>query len=759
MRRRPSTTSKAAPARHRTGFEVSLRVSTMAVVLCGYLALTVTPRFPTGLLTVPAVVFALAPIGEWCDRRFGWYRRLTMILSMAYLVFIPISLSFMDLLGSVVSLVVYIQTYVLLHEKAPRSYFYLFLMSFFLFLASCVLMPDPEVGLIMLVYLIGMTIAAMSLHFHVERLGSADGRRVDIVNLGEGEARLEPAPRHVLDLGVAGAVAVVCIASILITVGMFVVTPRMEAGLLGRTDPGVFRTGLDSPGVNLTEGGTLATDTRAIMRVEFPELPGGRYNRPMYWRSSTLPEYDRAQWRRRELSSDEEEPAFSLLQATSGLTALFSSVPDRVNRPPLGRPQVHQRIYLDQVPSDGIPVLTLVLRAEALSSNPGALLTWSRVNDYSVRLGSGQSSWLQYEAWSEIEKFEPDDLRAAPANYRERLNALDYALLTEHDLSPETAELARRLTEGADNVYDRAVAIRDYLSGPLFIYSREIPSLPEEGAIDVFVNRVRRGHCELYASSMALMLRSLGIPSRVVSGYRGGEWSGLDQAYLIRANMAHLWVEAYLLGVGWVTFDPSPGDPELRLASNVLMRTLSRYGLRAKMIWYSDVVGFNQGVQMETLRSLGVGFVGFGASLFEQATGVGGADSSTVPLLSGAMAFVALVGLLPLVLLRRRAVRRKRSEALTADQRRAVRLFRRFRRALEGAGVACHGRTADEMARGAEVLGAGVAGPAQALAKVYNEVRFGGRPLTRDQFRGLKALLRQIGVVEVEKSGDVTSSS
>jgi transglutaminase-like putative cysteine protease len=60
---------------------------------------------------------------------------------------------------------------------------------------------------------------------------------------------------------------------------------------------------------------------------------------------------------------------------------------------------------------------------------------------------------------------------------------------------------------------------------------------------------------------MAVMLRSLGIPARLVPGFQSGVWNPLTEMYVIRASDAHSWVEAWMPGSGWTTFDPTPPDP------------------------------------------------------------------------------------------------------------------------------------------------------------------------------------------------------
>ena len=84
--------------------------------------------------------------------------------------------------------------------------------------------------------------------------------------------------------------------------------------------------------------------------------------------------------------------------------------------------------------------------------------------------------------------------------------------------------------------------------------------MPHDPLANFLFNR-KRGHCEYFASSMAVMLRSLRIPSRVVNGFRTGEFNDLTSQYVVRGSNAHSWVEAYFPGYGWIDFDPTPAGP------------------------------------------------------------------------------------------------------------------------------------------------------------------------------------------------------
>jgi hypothetical protein len=145
-------------------------------------------------------------------------------------------------------------------------------------------------------------------------------------------------------------------------------------------------------------------------------------------------------------------------------------------------------------------------------------------------------------------------LRAAGRDYPERI-AATYLPLPPVD--PRVARLAAQVTNSANNNFDKAAAIENNLRTH-FGYTLELPRAPVKDTIANFLFERKQGHCEYFASAMAVMLRTLGIPSRVVNGFRSDEFNDLTGNYVIRAKNAHSWVEAYFPGYGWQTFDPTP---------------------------------------------------------------------------------------------------------------------------------------------------------------------------------------------------------
>ncbi|WOF24050.1 DUF3488 and transglutaminase-like domain-containing protein [Microbacterium betulae] len=174
---------------------------------------------------------------------------------------------------------------------------------------------------------------------------------------------------------------------------------------------------------------------------------------------------------------------------------------------------------------------------------------------------------------------------AAPTREQARAASADGASVPEQTLElPELPdvipELAAELTSGAENPYDELRALQSWFRGGEFAYSLDAPV--EEGfdgsgvdAIAEFLD-VRAGYCVHFASSFAVMARTLGIPSRVVVGYLPGTSTGETDddgrvTYSVTSRQLHAWPEAYLEGIGWVPFEPTAS---LGVATNFLPQTL-----------------------------------------------------------------------------------------------------------------------------------------------------------------------------------------
>ncbi|MBX7251255.1 MAG: DUF3488 and transglutaminase-like domain-containing protein [Candidatus Promineofilum sp.] len=165
----------------------------------------------------------------------------------------------------------------------------------------------------------------------------------------------------------------------------------------------------------------------------------------------------------------------------------------------------------------------------------------------------------QYQVVSRVSTADATSLRAASTNYPQWV--LDRYLQVPDDLTPRTLDLAAQLTEGKTNPYDMAIAVRDYLRTNIK-YNDQINAAPEGvEPIHYTLFDLKQAYCTYYASAMAIMLRTRGVPARVVSGYALGDYTPEAQNYRVRAVNAHTWVEVYFPSYGWIHFEPTQSIP------------------------------------------------------------------------------------------------------------------------------------------------------------------------------------------------------
>jgi protein-glutamine gamma-glutamyltransferase len=358
----------------------------------------------------------------------------------------------------------------------------------------------------------------------------------------------------------------------------FFVLPRVGAGFFTRLNSSTQPiTGFSST-VQFGAVGSLKKNMTVVMRVRFEgdphELEGVK------WRGIALNWFEGNSWRRK-LESDMR------LVMRDGRGS-YRLLPEQV--PPPHR-LVQYQILLE-------PVSTEVLFAAARAR---LVQTSAR-----VRMDTGESlstdyhpySRVRYNVVSDIAPPLASSLRAAgtdyPANFEE-----DYVGLPE--LDPRIGELARDITRTETNNYDRALRVERYLKEN-YGYTLDLPPARERDPVGQFLFESRRGHCEYFASSMAILLRTLGIPSRVVNGFQTGEYNAVGKDFIVREADAHSWVEVFFPGYGWAAFDPTPSvTPPDRSAA---WMALSHYLDALELFWINWIVGFDSFRQIVLFQGL-----------------------------------------------------------------------------------------------------------------------------------------------------------
>jgi protein-glutamine gamma-glutamyltransferase len=337
---------------------------------------------------------------------------------------------------------------------------------------------------------------------------------------------------------VAGALMLMILAG---TAALFFLLPRKPSGYFGGYSFGTDYSSGFSDRVQLGQIGQIQQSNAVVMHIQIDDDTQGRYD--LHWRGVALEDFDGFTWSR----SREQY----ILQRWPDNSFEIPRIQD--TSPPYSarsqRQVIHYRVLM-----------------EPIGTNIFFLAPWARSVKGGYRLLAGDSGGAvynfdpqhainRYEADSDISAPTPAELRAATGGIPASIAT---ACLRVPMLDPRLPRLAAEVTRRSRNNYEKATAIENYLR-TRFGYTLELPRTVPKDPIANFLFERKRGHCEYFASSMAIMLRTLGIPSRVVNGFRSDEFNDVTGNYVVRAKDAHSWVEAYFPGYGWQTFDPTPG--------------------------------------------------------------------------------------------------------------------------------------------------------------------------------------------------------
>ena len=167
-----------------------------------------------------------------------------------------------------------------------------------------------------------------------------------------------------------------------------------------------------------------------------------------------------------------------------------------------------------------------------------------------------------YVMKSFVSKATASDLRSSGTEYSGFVK--DHYLQLPASLPTRVRDLAFRITQGAETPFDKAIAIQEYLRDGTFVYSQDIDKPPRDAdGVDHFLFSTKTGYSDYFASAMAVMLRSVGVPARLAAGYAPGEEVDETGRRAVRDSDSHGWVHVYFPGHGWIDFEPTPNWPVL----------------------------------------------------------------------------------------------------------------------------------------------------------------------------------------------------
>ena len=367
------------------------------------------------------------------------------------------------------------------------------------------------------------------------RLRSSAGPHVSL------RVRLRRMPAAITTTGFAIMLAIFAGAA-----GIFFMLPRVSAGYLSAFAPRNDIVSGFGNDINLGQIGVIQQSNVVIMHVTIEGAHGQALD--FKWRGIALDYFGGRGW-----TSRSETYGNSLRNTGDGHFDLL-----RLRRRYGWYGQEYQRFqslrYRVLMEPVGLSVFFLVPSPDALSGNFQRI--W--MDDNGSIYGDDNRAMGEYQGWSNVARPTAGELRTAGTRIPSGL--VDRFLQEPSTLNAKIPALAQKIITdaGATTEYDKAVAIEQYLRTN-FGYTLQLPQSRQEDPLANFLFERKQGHCEYFASAMAMMLRTQGVPTRVVNGFRTGEYNDLTGSYIIRARNAHSWVEVYFPGFGWVDFDPTPG--------------------------------------------------------------------------------------------------------------------------------------------------------------------------------------------------------
>ena len=205
-----------------------------------------------------------------------------------------------------------------------------------------------------------------------------------------------------------------------------------------------------------------------------------------------------------------------------------------------------------------------------------------------------------YAVNSLVSDAEINDLIAStliwPAVSDLELSEDEYKMYTEYGKDEKIRALAEEITEGCPTYADKVIAVYNYLKYGDYRYSLKPGIAPDGDQLWWFLFQSKKGYCSYYAFAMTLLLRSLGIPTRLAAGFYVEQETNTFDYYPVRSYMAHAWVEAAFPEYGWIEFNPTAEkiaeDEEISFSAGAdpalfekLMREIleNRYSLKAKV--------------------------------------------------------------------------------------------------------------------------------------------------------------------------------
>ena len=539
-------------------FEKGFRLASYSLLLSGFLTLLGAD----GASTLSAVLYltAIALSWSWRERDLSGARQaIVFVLSLA--VFALDASFYSGFVSATVHLLMLISLVKLFARKRDRDYLLLYFISFAYVLVASTFTMSVVFLICALAYLF---FAILTLILFESKRAFDENRAVNF-----------------LLRGYLSTAALITILIVLVSIPIFVVIPRGTLGVLRAPNQTALQFSGFSKNINLGDMGEILINTSVVMRIKVDTAPE---NLPfdLKWRGVAFDRYSGKGWSRTR--------AVSRIRRNDKYHGFLVAHDSRRQEEFLVRQTIYQEPFTNVI--FGVPGIILI------SGGTGRSFVLKDGND-SFSIGGSQP--VKYTVFSDLITRKERLARPLQGEYPEDVRQYYLQL---PDLHPEIARLAFEITRRETNPIAKAFTLERFLREG-YEYSLENRSSLAKDPLYDFLFGTRAGHCEYFATAQAVMMRTLGIPSRVINGFRRGNFNRWSEHFIVRQSDAHSWVEGYFPGIGWVEFDSTPVAPG---NDPYLLTWTAGQVLDAIEVFWTDVVTFDHLKQYGFFQALGEEF-------------------------------------------------------------------------------------------------------------------------------------------------------
>ena len=589
-------------------FEQALRGSAVLLAATGFFGLLLTQSIPVWLtgMTLTAMIYAVLQSVGWPAGRRGialpalpvvWN---ALLIGAFALFIVDLTTISRDLLPAGIHFLIILLNVKLMTLQNRRDYRHLYAISLMAVLASAALTTDLWYVSVFVLYVVTAVWSLLLYHL--------TGRTAAGAPLSASGPAAAPAASLRLTGRFFWLTNAIAVSTFALTLLIFFLLPRISVGILQKPRAEGLRTTGFSERVDLGMIGSVKEDPQIVMRVELPDQAASSRER-FYLRGLAYDQYNGRSW------SSGSRQRRNLGLVADGIFAVRSGGNRRLSS--LSEP-LRQDILLEALDTS---VLFAAPFAESVSGEFPAVQVDSMTG---LHLPYSSTSRIRYSVVSREYRILPGEQSSAtleyPAAIRDR-----YLQVPTH--SDRIAELAQSVTRGASSPYEKATAVLQHLLSN-YAYSLEMGTTSSGHPIDEFLFTRKTGYCEHYATAMVLMLRSIGIPSRLVTGFLATEWNEFGNYYTVRQRDAHAWVEMYYPQSGWITMDPTPSNP-LALAPSVWV-AFQRFAESLRLHWDRVFIRYSGRDQLAIIHSLRDGSDSARDALAQWTSAVGAASAQFV---------------------------------------------------------------------------------------------------------------------------------